>query len=336
MRTSPVATGPGFEDPLARRLQEWIGRAEGLTGEGLPMPVEQVRRLVEHLRAQGEAERAEETLRRAERLIDRVGSDWALLREMLRRLEELKQLAGRAGLSLTELEQRLGNPRDLLKTGRLSEGLLEQAMAVTSKQLAVLNDVLPKYLLTHAQRLGQRIRSAQLRGEIVTEATDRMAEYLRRTKGGQLRAATAAFLELRKAVGQIPREPTVPPMPRDEEEEILREARNLGRRLQRMKSRARDASSAARLSSQVKAALAEDRRYASPEEEIEELWNEVDRLSRERTEARSTEPAPELHVGLPLVPALDSRRIPRELLEAAVAPLDPPTPSPRRRSRSSP
>jgi hypothetical protein len=76
-----------------------------------------------------------------------------------------------------------------------------------------------------------------------------------------------------------------------EEEEILLEARNLARRLNRMKYRARDAQGAARLMNQVRAALAEDRRYGSPEEELEELWGEVDRLARERADALATPPA---------------------------------------------
>jgi hypothetical protein len=44
---------------------------------------------------------------------------------------------------------------------------------------------------------------------------------------------------------------------------------------------------------QVRAALSEDRRYGSPEEEIEELWKEVDRLTAERKESDIAPAAPE-------------------------------------------
>jgi uncharacterized coiled-coil DUF342 family protein len=326
---------PEFEDPLARRLAEWVRLAEALRGEGLPLPIQQVRELVERLRARGEAVRAEQTVARAERLLERASRDWALLRELLRRIDELKQLATRTGLDLTELDAKIGNPRELLRGARLSEGLLEQAMAVGSKALAVLNDVMPKFLVTQSQVLGRSIKLARDRGEDVTESSDRLAQFVRSLRAGQLRGTALAFLELRKSVAQIPREPTVPMMPRDEEEEILREARNLARRLNRMKTRARDATSAARLMSQVKAALAEDRRYSTPEEEIDELWNEVDRLSRERSEARSELPA-EPRLDPEKVPELDPNQIPAELLEAATEPLDPPEESPRRHRRLPP
>lgn len=335
-QTSEISSKPGFADPLAVRLADWVGQAEALSAEGLPMPVQQVRDLVEHLRARGEAVRAEQALHRAERLLERATRDWTLLRELMRRLDELKELAARAGLDLAGLDARLGNPRDLLKGQRLSEGLLEQAMAVGSKSLAVLNDVLPKFLVSESQLLGRSIKSAKQRGEDVTEPTERLNTFLRALKAGQLRGTALAFLELRRAVAQIPREPTVPLYPRDEEEEILREARNLARRLNRMKGRAHDASGAARLMSQVKAALSEDRRYATPEEEIDELWNEVDRLTRERTEARSGTDREDKPGPGEKEPELDTSVIPPELLEAANAPLDPPASSARRSRRPRP
>jgi hypothetical protein len=325
-----------FDDPLARRLAEWVAHAERLSAEGLPMPIAQVQTLVEHLRSRGEAVRAEQALHRAERLLERAGRDWTLVRELMRRLDELKELAARSGLDLSELDARLGNPREMLKGARLSEGLLERAMAVSSKSLAVLHDVMPKYFVKEAQLLGRSIKSARERGEDVTHSTERLAQFLRSMREGQLRGTAVTYLELRRSVAQIPREPTVPLFPRDEEEEILREARTLARRLNRIKGRAHDASSAARLMSQVKAALAEDRRFASPEEEIEELWNEVDRLTRERAEARSgggdedEQPLPDK------IPELDPRGIPPELLEAANGPLEPSMSDARRLRRGRP
>lgn len=331
--TSPAARaapGPGFRDPLAARLADWVARAEVLATEGLPLPVRQVRDLVEGERTRGQVDRAEEILGSAERLLERATRDWTLLRELLRRIDELKALALRAGLDLADLEERLGDPRAILKGQRLSEGLLERSMGIASKSLAILNDLLPQYFLGQARLLGRSIRSAHGRGEDTGEATERMNVFVRSLRSGQLRGTAVAFLELRRAVMQIPREPTVPLLPREEEEEIILEARNLARRLNRMKSKARDASSAARLMSQVRAALAEDRRFASPDDEIEELWNEVDRLTQERLDARPLDGADHPRTN----PELDPTGIPPEILEAATGPLDaPPAPSPSRRAR---
>jgi hypothetical protein len=310
-----------FKDPLALRLSEWVEKAELLRKEGLPMPVDQVRGVVEHLRSRGEAVRAEQALARAERLLERAQDDWKLLRELLRRIDELKELAGKAGLDLSEFDARLGNPRELLKGTRLSEGMIEQAMGVASKALAVLNDVIPKYTVAEAKKLSQSIRLARDRGEDVSDAAERLAQFLNSLRAGQLRGTASAFLELRRSVAQIPREPTVPLLPRDEEEEILREATHLARRLKRMKTHARDASSAARLMSQVKAALAEERRFATPEEEVQELWDEVERVTHERMEATSVPPEREKPPATK-VPELDPSQVPPELIEAANGPLD--------------
>ncbi|MCI4372866.1 MAG: hypothetical protein L3K02_04395, partial [Thermoplasmata archaeon] len=92
---------------------------------------------------------------------------------------------------------------------------------------------------------------------------------------------------------------------------------------------ARDAGSAARLMTQVRAALAEDRRYGTPEEEIESLWLEVDRLTREHRRAGEAPPGGKR-------PEADERR-PSEVIPASeqspnVYPAMPPpileTPSP--------
>ena len=45
--------------------------------------------------------------------------------------------------------------------------------------------------------------------------------------------------------------------------------------------------------SQVRAALSEDRRYGTPEEEIEALWLEVDRMTREHRQAADSPVIPE-------------------------------------------
>jgi hypothetical protein len=275
-----------LEDPISTRLSEWTRHAQLLSTEGLPIPVGQVHDLVENLRQQGEYIRAEHALQRAEGLLGRAEKDWALLRELLSRIDELKGLAERAGLDLGEFDRRLENPREILRNGRLSEGLLEQAMAAGTKSLAVLHDVMIKYFVAEAKLLGRSTRAGRDRGEDVDEATDRMRAFVYALRSGQLRGTAVAYLDLRRAVAAIPREPMVALNPEDEEQEILLEARKLARRLHRLKGSARDATSAVRLMSQVRAALSEDRRYTAPAEEIEQLWTEVDRLTRERLDAR--------------------------------------------------
>jgi hypothetical protein len=277
-----VAESRTFQDPLALRLDSLARRGNALIAEGLPYPVDQLQTLVEHLRDTGETTRAEQALARAERLLERAETDWRLLRELTRRGDELAEIARKAGLDIADVDTKIGDPQAILHDGRLSEGLLERASAVASKRVTVLHDVLPRYFVEQAKPLGHRIRGARTRGQDVEEATDAFNKFLKALDTGHLRSAGAAFLELRRLVADIPDAPAFPVFPRDEQEEILREARQLGRRLDRLKHRARDASGAARFVSQVRAAIAEERRVTTPEEEIEALWNEVDQLSRER------------------------------------------------------
>ncbi|HEV8050727.1 MAG TPA: hypothetical protein VGP88_09075, partial [Thermoplasmata archaeon] len=181
---------------------------------------------------------------------------------------------------------RVGNARARLKSAPLSQGSLEKAAASASASLAVLNDTIPKFCIQEGQALGVQIRVARNRGEDVTEATRAFSKFLRSVQDEHLQTTARQLIEVRRAVARIPRAPTVgavPPPVGNEEEEILLEARKLARRLQRIKGKAHDAQSAARLRDQVRAALSEDRRYGTPEEEIEALWNEVDRLTKERT-----------------------------------------------------
>jgi hypothetical protein len=275
-----------LDDPISGRLNDWTRHAQLLSNEGLPIPVSQVNELIEHLRARGEYLRAEHALTRAEGLLTRAEKDWTLLRELLNRIDELKGLADRAGIDLGEFDRRLDDPRKVLQTGRLSEGLLEKAMAAGTRSLTVLNDVMLKYFVTESRFLGRSIRAGRDRGEDVDEATGRMRSFVHALRSGQLRGTAVAYLDLRRSVAAIPREPMVALSPEDEEQEILKEARNLARRLHRLKGSARDATTAVRLMSQVRAALSEDRRYTAPTEEIEQLWTEVDRLTQERLDAR--------------------------------------------------
>jgi hypothetical protein len=265
-----------------------VARSRTIESEGVPFPTDQIRETVELALAEGDVERATSILRRAETLYAKASRDWMWVRELLTRAEELRELAERVGMDITLLESRVGRPREQLRQAPLSAGSLERAAASASLALAILNDALPKFVVQEAQKLGDSIRIARDRGEDVAAATDAFRRLLNAIQEEQLPITSQRLLEARRSVARIPRAPSVAPLPPAEEEEILREARNLARRLHRIRGKARDAQSAARLMTQVRAALSEDRRIGSPEEEIEDLWSEVDRLTKERSEAGSS------------------------------------------------
>ncbi|MGI0133026.1 MAG: hypothetical protein ACREDK_08075 [Thermoplasmata archaeon] len=270
---------------LEERLRTLSERGAALESEGLPFPTEQIVGSVRRALDLGDTEQATQVLRRGESLYAKASRDWTWVRELLRRADELRALAQSIGVDIQHLDLRVGNARDQLKAAALSGGSLEKAAASASLALAVLSDAIPKFCVQEAQRLGVSIRSARDRGEDVSTATLAFSELLESIKDEHLPLVTSRLLDTRRAVARIPIAPAVATLPSEEEEEILLEARNLARRLQRIKSRARDAHSAAKLMTQVRAALSEDRRFGTPEEEIEALWNEVDRLAKERQSA---------------------------------------------------
>ncbi len=274
------------------RLEVLLQRAKALEADGLPgFPTEQIQTAVLQAVGSQQPENATQVLKRAEALIDRVTRDWTWVKELLRRADELRAIAATIGVDLGHLDARVGNPRKRLLSEPLSAGALEKTAASASLALAVLNDAVPKFCVQEAQKLGGSIRAARDRGEEVREATTAFSRLLQAIQDENLPTAAQRLVEARKAVARIPRAPAMPRLSGEEEEEILLEARNLARRLQRIKTKAHDAHSAARLMSQVRQALAEDRRYGTPEEEIEELWLEVDRITRERRRASEAPPA---------------------------------------------
>jgi len=278
---------------LRPRLDLVVQRGRALEAEGLPFPTESVYDTFEEAVREGETQVAADVVKRAEALLTRVGTDWTWVRELLRRADELRAIAGTIGVDLAILDSRVGNPRTRLMTEPLSSGSMEKAAASASLALAVLNDAVPKFCVQEAQALGVSIRRARDRGEEVTDAVRTFSRLLQAVQDQNLATAAQRLVETRRVVARIPRAPALPPLSPHEEEEILLEARNLARRLQRIKGKARDASSAARLMAQVRAAISEDRRYGTPEEEIEQLWAEVDRLTHERNRAASTALEPE-------------------------------------------
>jgi hypothetical protein len=267
---------------VSDRLGALVARGRTIESEGVPFPTDQIRETIELALAEGDVDRATSLLRRAESLYAKASRDWMWIRELLSRADELRELAEKIGVDVTLLEARVGRPRQQLREAPLSAGSLERTAASASLALAILNDTVPKFVVQEAQKLGLSIRIARDRGEDVGLATDAFRRLLSSIQEEQLPITGQRLLEARRAVARIPRAPSVGALPPAEEEEILREARNLARHLHRIKGKARDAQSAARLMTQVRAALSEDRRVGTPEEEIEDLWNEVDRLTKER------------------------------------------------------
>lgn len=300
---------------LRARLDALVQRGQALETEGLPFPTTNIREAFDQALEEGELQAAADVVKRANALLTRAAADWTWVRELLRRADELRAIAGAIGVDLGLLDNRVGNPRKRLMAEPLSSGSLEKAAASASLALAVLNDAVPKFCVQEAQALGVSIRRARDRGEDVAEAVRSFSRLLQSIQDQNLPTTAQRLVETRRTVARIPRAPALPPLSPREEEEILLEARNLARRLQRIKGKARDASSAARLMAQVRAAISEDRRgYGTPEEEIEQLWAEVDNLTRERNRAAAAaaaaRPLPR-PIGRPTVgePAAPIRRV---------------------------
>ncbi|MCI4365813.1 MAG: hypothetical protein L3K10_07145 [Thermoplasmata archaeon] len=314
---------PARMNELNRRMEALVARSRPLEADGLPFPTPQIQKAFEQAVATGSFATAEQVVKRGDLLLTRVAEDWTWVKELLRRADELRAIAGTIGVDLGILDARVGNPRKRLMAETLSSGSLQKAAASASLALAVLNDAVPKFCLQEAQQLGGAIRKARDRGEEVTAAAQSFSRLLQAVQDQNLPTSAQRLVETRKAVARIPRAPALPRISENEEEEILLEARNLARRLQRIKGKARDATSAARLMSQVRAALSEDRRYGTPEEEIESLWLEVDRLTREHRRAAEAPPGS-------LAPERDERP-PEDVIPAAAATDDlgyPPVPNP--------
>lgn len=292
------ATGPAVEE----RLAALVRRGHELEAEGLPFPTAQLKEATEAMSSQGNFDRAMGVVKRGESLYAVAARDWTWIKQSLARADELAQLAATIGLDVGHLETRVGNPREQLLHAPLSAASLGRAAASASLAVAVLSDAIPKHCVREAQKLGETIRIARNRGEDVTAAVARFGELLASLQDQHVVAMARGLAEARRAVARIPRAPSMAALPSDEEEEILLEARNLARRLSRIKSKARNAQSAARLMTQVRAALSEDRRFGTPEEEIEALWTEVDRLTRERQRLAPEEGGSETPAGTPLIP----------------------------------
>ncbi len=277
---------------LARRLETVEDRARPLLVAGLPFPSAALRNGFEEEVRAGALGEASAVVERAETLLARAEQDWGWLSGLLRRVDELRAVAEAVGIDLLRLEARIGDPRAQLLAEPLTVESLERAGTNATFALSVLEGAVPRFVLEEARALGTSIRRARDRGEDVHDAVESFAGIVQGLQEPNLFASAEHLVATRKLVARIPREPPVATIPPEEEEEILVEARNLARRLQQIKSQAHDASGAVRLMTQVRQVLSEERRFAAPEGEVEELWDEVDRLAEDRP-APSSEDAVE-------------------------------------------
>ena len=275
-----MATSPFTE--LRHRLEPVEEHGRELQSDGLPFPSIQIRDMFEAAVRSGSVEDATAIVKRAEMLLARAARDWVWVRELLQRVDELRAIAETIGVDLAHVDSRVGNPREQLMSEPLSVGSLQKTAAGATLALAVLSDAVPKFCVHEAEALGVSIRRARDRGEEVADAVASFSRLLRSLQEDDLPLAAERLSETRRVVARIPRAPAIPTLSTEEEDEILLEARNLARHLHRIKGRARDATTAARLMTQVRHALSEERRTGTPEEEIEALWSEVDRLTREK------------------------------------------------------
>ncbi|HLN51157.1 MAG TPA: hypothetical protein VK455_03775 [Thermoplasmata archaeon] len=267
---------------LRHRLEPVEEHGRELQSDGMPFPSIQIRDMFEAAVRSGSVEDATAIVKRAEMLLARAARDWVWVRELLQRVDELRSIAETIGVDLALVDSRVGNPREQLMSEPLSVGSLQKTAAGATLALAVLSDAVPKFCVHEAEALGVSIRRARDRGEEVADAVASFSRLLRSLQEDDLPLAAERLSETRRVVARIPRAPAIPTLSTEEEDEILLEARNLARHLHRIKGRARDATTAARLMTQVRHALSEERRTGSPEEEIEALWSEVDRLTREK------------------------------------------------------
>jgi len=295
---------------LRHRLEPVEEKGRALQAEGLPFPSIQIRDTFEAAVRAGSVEDATQVVRRAETLLGKATRDWIWIRELLRRVDELRSIAEAIGVDVALVDSRVGNPRDQLMSEPLSAQSLQKTAAGATLALAVLTDAVPKFCVHEAEALGVSIRRARDRGEEVHDAVAAFSRLLRSLQEDNLPLAAERLAEARRVVARIPRAPAVPSLSTEEEEEILLEARNLARHLHRIRGRARDATTAARLMTQVRHALAEERRTGTPEEEIEALWDEVNRMSKEKKLASAG----------PALEPEEAQAVPADELEAAPAP----------------
>ncbi len=264
-------------------LEAFLARAKRLEEEGVPFPIVPIREQVDRAVAAHDLVRAAYALDRANRLLDGTALLWAPAKEAIAKAEVLRTTAEELGLGVAYLDANVGNPRAFVQAGPLSSDLFVQATKMAETAIGLLRKAIPELCQAEARKLGALIQTANRRGEDVTAATSAFRLLVAAIRAEPSPILVQRLAATRRELTKIPSAPAVAFPDIDDAEEILLEARILARRINRIKRNARDAQSAARLMTHVRAALSEDRRAATPQEEIEELWGEVTRLTREQS-----------------------------------------------------
>jgi hypothetical protein len=250
-----------------------------------------VRRSVDAALRAGRQEEALDGLAQAEKLLELTRQKWGPIREQLVLDDQLRRVAAQLAIEVPPVEGVTGSPRSLLFGAPLSDALLLRVRTTASASVRTVSNEILRYGISESRKLGTRIRAASQRGEDVRETTEAFRRLVR-TIGARAAVDVGDRLaELRRAAARIPSAPAYPVPITDEEGEVVLDARQSGRRVDRLKRTGADAPSAARVVTHARAPLGDDRRYGTPQEEVEELWGEVARLAREHhAENGSTSP----------------------------------------------
>jgi hypothetical protein len=296
------------------RVQAFFARAQTLVDQGVPFPVVAIRTALERALGAGDGVKAGYALDRAERLLRGAERQWAEVRDVIAQAEVLRTTAEELGMGVAHLDANVGNARQHIQAGPLSIELFANAQKMAKTTVSLLKRAIPERSITEARKLGISIQAAHRRGEDVKQATAEFAALMRAIRAEPSPVLVQRFAAVRHALATIPTAPAVAFPDIDDAEEILLEARILARRIHRIKRNARDAQSAARLMTHVRAALSEDRRSVSPQDEIEQLWGEVNRLTKEQQSGGSRSPA------VPPAPRTPEELVRRRALSQPVVP----------------
>ncbi len=311
----------------ADRVTELLRRAGELEEQGVPFPTESIRTAIEKAVATNDTVKTGYVLDRAERLLVGTLKEWEPVERAISKAEVLRTTAEELGIGVAHLDANVGNPRAFVQAGPISAELFRNAERMATTSIELLRRAIPERAVAEARKLGVSIQAAQRRGEDVQEATTAFRALLAAVRGEPSPVLVQRLSAVRRAVQRIPSPPAIAFPEIDDADEILLEARILARRINRIKRNARDAQSAARLMAHVRAALAEDRRGGSPQEEIEELWGEVTRLTNQSGSHPTTPAVPRparqdpgpIRSRDPRAPARLPSRVPSEDVELADA-----------------
>ncbi len=299
-----------------QRLNATLARGAPFEREGFPLGSLALRNLFEEEVRGGSLAGAGAVVDRSAALVDLAERRWAQIERLLGDVDALRDLAGTAGMDLVRIDAKAGNPRELLLNRPPSEASLDAVARAAGTALATLREALPRYCVGQARALGQWARDARARGEDVDEAVEAVGRVVRSLHDLDLVSAVAAIAEARRLVVRSARPANPPTVPVTEEEAILREAHNLARRL----SLAEPTAGADELTGRgAPANFLAASVPLTPEEEVEALWAEVERLAHERELASSRA----LYASAPVPAAVAAAAAPQD-----APPLPPALPTP--------